>query len=176
MSDTFTELLSNIEEIFSAILETERAVFFFDEAEELMRRRDKDDSRIGRLFTSAMLIHLDALDKAHSVSVFATNFINMIDKAASRPGRFAIRKGVGPAALSDINSHVASELGAKSRRERDIAEKCLEGRVAMEVIRLCKKAKTKTRVDENFFDSHRRTITPKSLEKHKKDVEKYDDP
>jgi len=175
VSDSFSELLENIEDIFAALLETERAVFFFDEAEELMRRRDKDDSRIGRLFTSAMLIHLNKLKQAHSVSIFATNFIDMIDDAAARKGRFAIRKGVGTVALEDMKSYVDQELSTKSPQERDIAKEFLRDRVGMEVVQLCKLARHLPAVDRGFFDDNRPVIAKDSLDKHRKHVEEYDD-
>lgn len=175
VSDSFSELLENIENIFSALLEIERSVFFFDEAEELMRSRDKDESRIGRLFTGAMLIHLNELKKARSVSIFATNFIDLIDDAASRVGRFAFRKGVGAVALDDVKDYVDRELGAKSRQERDIVKECLRGRVGMEVVKLCSKlAKCSSVVDKEFFDNHRPIISEENLSTHKKNVKKYD--
>jgi ATPase family associated with various cellular activities (AAA) len=175
VSDSFSELLENVEDIFAALLETERAVFFFDEAEELMRRRDKDDSRIGRLFTSAMLIHLNKLKKAHSVSIFATNFIDMIDEAASRKGRFAIRKGVGPVSLDDMKSYVDKELSTKSPQERDLAKELLRNRVGMEVVQLCALAKSHPVVNRELFDRYRPIIAKDSLEEHRNYVKEYDD-
>ena len=140
-----------------------------------MRRRDKDDSRIGRLFTSGMLIHLNKLKRAHSVSVFATNFIDMIDDAASRKGRFAIRKGVGPVALDDMKNHVDKELSTKSPQERDLAKEFLRDRVAMEVVQLCALAKSNSVVNSELFKHYRPIIAKDSLEEHRSYVKEYDD-
>lgn len=174
VSDSFTELLGNVEDIFGALLEVERAVFFFDEAEELMRRREKDDSRIGRFFTSAMLIHLNRLKKTRSISIFATNFIDMIDDAASRKGRFAIRKGVGPVAPDVVRAYVDKELHGRTPNEREIVKKCLRDRTPMEVIHLCELAQKCETVNQELIN-HRPVISPDNLKGHRDQVGEYDD-
>ena len=175
VSDSFSDLLDNIEDIFAALLEIERAVFFFDEAEELMRQREKDDSRIGRFFTSAMLIHLNRLKKAHSISVFATNFVDMIDDAARRKGRFAIRKGVGPVAPDVLKAYIDKELGSKTPDEREILKEGLRDRTAMEVMQVCKLAKSCSVVNKEIFNDYPPVILMDHLTDHRKHVKEYDD-
>ena len=70
----------------------DNCVFFFDEAEELIRKREKDDFRFGRMFTAAMLLFLNRMKEGNSFFIFATNFIQNMDDAEIRKGRFDIRK------------------------------------------------------------------------------------
>lgn len=83
-------------EVFSYLENLCDTVILLDEMDELFRTRD-DGDRIGRLWTTLMLPRLNKLrKKSRSVIIGATNYIEKIDEAARRAGRFDIVVPVGP--------------------------------------------------------------------------------
>ena len=86
------EVFSYLENIFDTVI-------LLDEMDELVRDRSNDNNtdRIGRLWTTLMLPRLTRLRKrARCVVVGATNYIDHIDDAAKRPGRFDMVLPAGP--------------------------------------------------------------------------------
>ena len=105
-----------------------------------MRRREKDDFRnktvhVGDAYSSKQV------EEGSLISIFATNFIEMIDDAASRKGRFAIRKGVGAIPPEAVRAYIDKELGGKTPYGREIATR-VAGVTAywLPIIGLCKLA------------------------------------
>lgn len=81
------------ERIFKLVSYLENVVILFDEVEELVLNRDSDsvvhtDQR-SRLLTTSMLPRINDLrSTCRVVFIFATNYLNHIDNAISRTGRF----------------------------------------------------------------------------------------
>lgn len=84
--------------IFRLVTFMKRVVVLFDEVEELiMARADAKAEKLSRLLTTSMLPRIHHLrDKQRIVFIFATNYLNAIDPAASRLGRFDIIRCVMP--------------------------------------------------------------------------------
>ena len=81
--------------IFDTLMDLDHVVVFFDECDELFRDRNAhaDTARTVLLFvTASMLAKLQALhDDGRVVFVVATNYLDRIDSAIRRAGRFDLR-------------------------------------------------------------------------------------
>ncbi len=75
--------------LFDRLLEVEDTVIFFDEMEELMRKRDDDGTFEQRFLTTSFLPSLqDLRDEAKTIYLVATNNFQNLDEAAQAPRRF----------------------------------------------------------------------------------------
>lgn len=98
------------ERIFKMVLFLQDVVVLFDEAEELIIKRDPNTDKRDRVLTTSMLprIH-DLRDKQNVIFVFATNYDDRIDNAAKRIGRFD-RKFVARQPESDERKNIIRKL------------------------------------------------------------------
>ncbi len=93
-----------------------RVVILFDEFDTVIADRDqqKEVKSIFSFLTAAMLPKLADLNKAakgnHFVYVLATNYIDRLDAAAIRPGRFDHKRGVYPPDLASRMCRMVSQL------------------------------------------------------------------
>jgi SpoVK/Ycf46/Vps4 family AAA+-type ATPase len=94
-SDFLSEGLPNIhkkaDEIFNQLMELDQAVILFDEIDELVRSREKEDGSdiYGRFLTTTMLPKIAQLWEQRKVIFFvATNFLENFDYAIIRGNRF----------------------------------------------------------------------------------------
>ncbi len=124
-----------IQEVFNDLRLLNRVVVFIDEIDEFVRTRHKTkeisgklsntvSDRSSRLSTTAMLTELDRLRKVNSIILLAsTNYIQDVDPAIRRRGRFDFVVGIGPIdmktrfnllkkfmQLSKINSKESSKI------------------------------------------------------------------
>lgn len=118
-TDSHSSIFHRVSDLFRIMSVTEGCVFFFDEAEELMPKREKQHDSISRLFTSAMLPQLSRLGAVPSFFVFATNFVDAMDSAATRKGRFAIRKGIGGIHDDHVAAYIDKEFAPYPEEHRD---------------------------------------------------------
>ena len=77
------------DEIFTRLMELDRAVVLFDEIDELMRERETEPDAFGRFLTTSMLPKLAELWKQRRLLYFvATNHVRYFDQALTRSQRF----------------------------------------------------------------------------------------
>jgi len=89
------------DEIFSRLMELDRAIVLFDEIDELVREREKstqgESDMFGRFLTTSMLPKLAELWDSRKVMYFvATNHIALFDRAIARSQRFDAVTFVSP--------------------------------------------------------------------------------
>jgi SpoVK/Ycf46/Vps4 family AAA+-type ATPase len=89
------------DEIFSRLMELDRAIVLFDEIDELVREREKsnqgESDMFGRFLTTSMLPKLAELWDSRKIMYFvATNHIGLFDKAIARSQRFDAVTFVSP--------------------------------------------------------------------------------
>ena len=126
-----TNGLERIEEtasqVFRDLESLENVVVFLDECDELFRDRDRaDDSPGSRTIlsfaTASMLPKLQELyDRGQIITVLATNYIDRIDSAIKRPGRFDRRILFDRPDQAARQRWAASELKLKGDRPADVA-------------------------------------------------------
>jgi hypothetical protein len=90
--------------LFERLLELEDTVIFFDEMEELMRRRDKRGGADfeQRFLTTSFLPHLQSLrDQATCIYIVATNNFESLDDAARAPRRFDFQVQIRPPSFDE---------------------------------------------------------------------------
>ncbi len=164
------ETEKNVERIFNHARKHERAVIFFDEFDALGSKRNADRNNDFRnSVVSALLTNMQGLDttvdpgkmKNSLVIIAATNRLDMIDSAFTRPGRFDQVFAVGPPGSEMKRRIVSAELDKlKSDRvkipEREeieyiVGEKTT-GFSCADVVELIKRAKIKA-VRQHFLDS-----------------------
>ena len=132
--DSYAELLAEVSDLFEVMLRVDHCVFFLDEAEELVRMRGSESDRFSRMFTAAMLVFLTRLERTPSVFVLATNYIDKMDEAAIRKGRFAIRKGLGFLHRDSVKSLVEDGGSDLSESLRDSCAACFSRRTVKDVL------------------------------------------
>jgi hypothetical protein len=87
--------------IFEQLKQLDRTVILFDEIDELVRTREKEDDAFGRFLTTSMLPKLAELWKRQKVIYFvATNHIKFFDPAIIRAQRFDALVHVPPPSFS----------------------------------------------------------------------------
>jgi hypothetical protein len=97
--------------IFRRLYELDHAVILFDEIDELVREREKEDEASGRFLTTSMLPKLAELWKNRKVMYFvATNHIEFFDKAITRAQRFDAVWFVSPPSFEAKISRLQSLL------------------------------------------------------------------
>lgn len=184
VDDAFSRILDNITDIFSVVLHIDHCIFFFDEAEELIRSRITDDQRFGRMFTAAMLLYLNRLKHGLSIFIFATNYINEMDPAAIRKGRFAIRKGLGWVHDSEITKLIdqrfehATDADAKSELARRLPKRPIKEIIDIqkELERLYEDRElTKDMIADFFQNKWKDYLSLDITQEHVEDCIKFDD-
>jgi len=116
-------------EIFSYLDKVYDAVIFLDEIDEMVRdRTQKESDRVGRLWTTLMLPRLSKLrETGRAIIVVATNYINRIDWAAKRPGRFDMVIPVGPPCIEGKLEYIAKKLGKPHEEIKEMWSKISAG-------------------------------------------------
>jgi hypothetical protein len=102
--------------LFRHLAELEDTVIFFDEMEELMRKRDSEGGTFEQRFlTTSFLPHLqDLRDRATCIYLVATNNFNDLDDAARAPRRFDFQLQVRPPTF-DEKMRRADDRHSKAR-------------------------------------------------------------
>ena len=89
VADGLPNVQKTADSIFRRLNELDHVVILFDEIDELVREREKEDEASGRFLTTSMLPKLAELWKNGKVLYFvATNHIEFFDKAITRAERF----------------------------------------------------------------------------------------
>ena len=101
LQDGLEDVSGRITYVFERLKALENCVILFDEVEEFCL--DRGDPRIGmesRMLTTALLTKFNDLRKEEkSIFFMATNRLNALDKAITRPGRFDMQLFVGTPGL-----------------------------------------------------------------------------
>ena len=179
-NDSYSLILKDIELLFSILIEVENCVFFFDEAEELIRDRDNDDFRFGRMFTAAMLLFLNRMKESNSFFIFATNFIDKMDSAAIRKGRFSIRKGLGWVNEDDVDKFVNIEFATCKPEVKQKLKNFLKNKPIKELMDIKKELLEISPIkdiDINIVDTLSKKHKPylKDTQTHIEQLNDYDD-
>ncbi len=182
-SDSYSQILKNIELLFEIILQLNNCIFFFDEAEELIRKRSEDDLRFGRMFTASMVLFLNRIKDSESVYIFATNYIDKMDEAAIRKGRFSIRKGIGWIKEDSLRRFINKEFESCSEDVKDVLFEKLKFKTIKELFDIKRKllidsVSTSYSVNDinTFFEqSWKNYISSTQVKKHIEQCIEYDD-
>jgi len=101
LQDGLEDVSGRITYVFERLKALEKCVILFDEVEEFCL--DRGDPRIGmesRMLTTALLTKFNDLRRVeNSIFFLATNRLNALDKAITRPGRFDLQLFVGTPGL-----------------------------------------------------------------------------
>jgi len=101
-SGCYGERAKGVQQLMEELRRKSKTVIFFDELEELVRRRTKEASDIDRQVTNEFLRQLPELRKTEDILVVcATNYVEQMDPAALRPGRFDY---IMPVDLPDLDA------------------------------------------------------------------------
>ena len=109
----------NIKNLFAKARRAKPCVIFFDEIDALLpeRRYGIDNNRI----VSQILIELDGVGKSDGVILIgATNMLDMIDKAALRPGRFDKIIEIKPPGMEGRRSIMEVHVGKRPHNDMDL--------------------------------------------------------
>lgn len=92
LANGFDQAIGQTRSIFKELEKINRVVVFIDEVEEFVRDREGQlAERESRLWTTAMLTLLQNLNRIKGVLlILATNYLEQVDRAISRPGRFDV--------------------------------------------------------------------------------------
>jgi hypothetical protein len=115
--------------IFQQIMELDRCVVLFDEADELIRDRSQESDPFGRFLTTSMLPKLAKLWEQRRVLFFLnTNWIDRADPAIKRSQRFDAAIFVLPPAFDRKKRMLQGVLSAECEAAltRDAIEKALQ--------------------------------------------------
>ena len=74
-----------------------------------------------------------------------------------------------------LKAYIDKELGSKTPDEREILKEGLRDRTAMEVMQVCKLAKSCSVVNKEIFNDYPPVILMDHLTDHRKHVKEYDD-
>lgn len=135
------------------------------------------------MFTAAMLPQLAKMQGRHSFFVLATNHIRSMDPAAIRKGRFAMRKGYGFIADSEVARMVEEDsvyelYPAKSSA---VLAKLLRRKPVKELIDIKSQLKHLFLVPPDkkqllaFFKSRKPYLSEAVVKDHIRDCEEFDD-
>lgn len=116
--------------VFSMLASAERIVVLFDEFDELVREREGAAEAISRFLTTAMLPKLSVVNsRKRIVFLLATNHIDKLDFAISRPGRFdAILQVLPPTFEAKVKQW--PELSRRLRTLKVTVSKHVRSRIA----------------------------------------------
>ncbi len=119
VADGLPNVQKTADAIFRRLYELDHAVILFDEIDELVREREKEDEASGRFLTTSMLPKLAELWKNGKVLYFvATNHIEFFDKAITRAERFDAVWFVSPPSFESKLDKLKALL--KERLSRDV--------------------------------------------------------
>jgi len=117
---------STTKEIFDLLNNINHAIVFFDECDELFRSRDSNQSSTRTILSFATASMLPKLQKLHDknqiILVLGTNYLQNIDQAIRRPGRFDDIFMIDRPDKQSRLKHVRNYLKAKgiSKTDEDI--------------------------------------------------------
>ena len=178
--------------IFKLASYLKRVVVLFDEVEEIVADRSNSD-KLSRLLTTSMLPRIHHLrDRKRVVFIFATNYVESIDRAAARLGRFDIIRCVMPPTEDERRSIIERELSqrgaSKSVKEAFRRARVVEeteyfsyGELAalvqsvMRVVRLEAKP-VRTELIITMLKAAQRRIDPDDLQKYEERRVRFDRP
>lgn len=97
------QVIGKARDVFSRLALLDQAVILFDEVDEFVRDRDKEDSPQSRMLTTSMLsLTQDLRAQKKVIFIVATNFLDKFDAAITRPGgRFDLMILVAPPSRSE---------------------------------------------------------------------------
>ena len=100
------------DEIFNALMELDRCVVLFDEIDELIRRREgQETDPFGRFLTTSMLPKIARLWEQRKILFFvATNHVSKADTAIRRSSRFDAAILVAPPSLAAKRAELEEQL------------------------------------------------------------------
>lgn len=99
-------VIAEAERIFALITKLEEVVVFLDEIDEMFRERGEAKEMGARFITTAMLPKLSEVrDTRRIVFIVATNYIEGIDEAIRRQGRFDEKLAILPPCLKEHRVH-----------------------------------------------------------------------
>ncbi len=105
-------------EIFEKLMELEDTVIFFDEMEELIKTRNEVTVFEQRFLTTTLLPKIQQLhDNSGSIFLVATNYLETIDEAAKRDGRFDFKIQILPPSEQSKLKFLKEEL-KKNKQEK----------------------------------------------------------
>lgn len=121
-SDFLAEGVDNVPKqadlIFQAIMELDRCVVLFDEADELIRDRSQEPDPFGRFLTTSMLPKLAKLwDQRRVLFFLNTNWIDRADPAIKRSQRFDSAIFVLPPSFERKKAQLAGVLSPECQLE-----------------------------------------------------------
>lgn len=182
VSDSFSDISENINDIFNAISRIDYCLFFLDETEELIRERKQERDKLGRMLTAAMLLYLDRINKSNSFFIFATNYINKMDEAAIRKGRFSIRKGLGWICDKDVDKFVRFYFRGWENDIVKYLKLFLKGRPIQELIKVRDELKHRFNNNTNLMsvekfltDEWKSYLNTKTKKEHLRNCRNFDD-
>jgi len=110
--DGITLMPRSASEIFNKLIELEDTVVFFDEMEALITSRENSNTEFEQKFlTTTLLPKLQTLhDRANCIFIVATNYLQDIDEAAKRDGRFDFRIQILPPSLQAKYNYLSERL------------------------------------------------------------------
>jgi hypothetical protein len=196
-SDFLSKGINNIDaeadRIFRLAYYLKDVVILFDEVEELIVDRTAAEDKLSRLLTTSMLPRIHSLrDKSKVVFIFATNHVEVIDRAASRLGRFDIIHCVMPPTQLERELMLISILKEFSAGD-DVKD--IFGRLSvsirtenfgyMDLKALVRRVMTATEIENKALNESlvseaievgKKTVKEASLEKFKESQGKFDRP
>lgn len=132
-SDFLAEGIDNVPKqadlVFQAIMELDRCVVLFDEADELVRDRSQEPDPFGRFLTTSMLPKLAKLwDQRRVLFFLNTNWIDRADPAIKRSQRFDSAIFVLPPAFERKKAKLSGALSPECEVEltREAVEAALQ--------------------------------------------------
>lgn len=156
VADGLPNVQRTADAIFRRLYELDHAVILFDEIDELVREREKEDEASGRFLTTSMLPKLAELWKNRKVLYFvATNHIEFFDKAITRAERFDAVWFVSPPSFDSKLKHLAELLEPRLPRaiKFSISEEEVQNAFKVAVDRARKVIKGKERQTTEEMDS-----------------------
>ena len=113
-------------DVFTRLRLLEQAVILFDEVEEFVRERNKEDSPQSRMLTTAMLSLIqDLRSQKKVIFIVATNFLNKFDTAITRAGeRFDLMILVAPPSCREKERMFRDQLLNKEALKSKETELC----------------------------------------------------
>lgn len=113
LSEGVDSVPARADRIFELLMQLDRCVVLFDEIDELIQERSRDDSDpFGRFLTTSMLPKIAKLWKQRRLIFFvATNHVSRADAAITRTSRFDARIFVAPPGLEVKRALLTKQLG-----------------------------------------------------------------
>jgi ATPase family associated with various cellular activities (AAA) len=115
------QVIGKARDVFTRLALLDQAVILFDEVEEFVRDRDREESPQSRMLTTSMLSLIQDL-RGHKKVIFivATNFLDKFDAAITRPGgRFDLMILVAPPSRSEKERMFRDQLKKTMLKARE---------------------------------------------------------